>query len=492
MENIRVKDIVEAVGGRLLCGDPETPIAHISIDSRIMKGQDLFVPIVGEKVDAHRFIDQAFARGAAAVLTSRHDRMDAKRPWIRVKDTRDALQTFGAWYRRRVEIPLVGITGSVGKTTTREMIAAALSAGFPVYQTPGNSNSQVGVPITITEIPPDAQIGVIELGISEPGEMTRIARVAQLDQAVITNIGVAHIEQLGSRENILAEKLHIQDGMRGGGILYLNGGDDRLMGVKVRPGCRIVTYGIGPGCDYRGEEVGLLDGFPVFTAVRRATGEHVRVRLHVYGKHMVVNGLAALAVAAENGIPMEKAAAALEGFSGLKGRQQIHHAGGVTVIDDSYNASPVSMKAGIQVLCDMEVSGRRAAVLADMKELGPEAAKYHRQVGRFLAEKPVDLVLLLGELAAEIGNGCALCGDAAGGEKEGREIRCFTEKSALEEWLLSWVREGDCVLFKGSNSMGLGTAAERLLEFLKESRSSGGNDAEQSEESDGGVCRCDH
>ena len=472
MENTRVKDIVEAVGGTLLCGDPETPIAHISIDSRTMKGQDLFVPIIGEKVDAHRFIGQAFEQGAAAAFTSRHDRMESDRPWIQVEDTKAALQALGAWYRGRMKLPLVGITGSVGKTTTREMIAAALGAGFSVYKTPGNSNSQVGVPITITEIPPDAQIGVIELGMSEPGEMTRIAKVAQVDQAVMTNIGVAHIEQLGSRENILAEKLHIQDGMKEGGILYVNGDDDLLKNVKARPGCRTIIYGTGPDCDYRGEEIGLSGGFPVFTAVRRQTGERVRVRLHVYGNHMILNALAALAVAAENGIPMERAAKALEAFNGLKGRQQIHHAGGITIIDDSYNASPVSMKAGIQVLCDMEVSGRRAAVLADMKELGPETREYHRQVGHFLAEHPVDLVVLLGDLAAEIGRGLSE-GEAKEEQsrngKNGPEIRHFSEKAELEEWLFSWIREGDCVLFKGSNSMGLGAAAADLLARLQQS-----------------------
>ena len=306
MENTRVKDIVEAVGGTLLCGDPETPIAHISIDSRTMKGQDLFVPIIGEKVDAHRFIGQAFEQGAAAVFTSRHDRMESDRPWIQVEDTRAALQALGAWYRGRMKLPLVGITGSVGKTTTREMIAAALGAGFSVYKTPGNSNSQVGVPITITEIPPDAQIGVIELGMSEPGEMTRIAKVAQVDQAVMTNIGVAHIEQLGSRENILAEKLHIQDGMKEGGILYVNGDDDLLKNVKARPGCRTIIYGTGPDCDYRGEEIGLSGGFPVFTAVRRQTGERVRVRLHVYGNHMILNALAALQWQRKTGSPWKR------------------------------------------------------------------------------------------------------------------------------------------------------------------------------------------
>ena len=495
MENTRVKDIVEAVGGRLLCGDPEMPIANISIDSRKMKGQDLFVPIIGEKVDAHRFIGQAFDQGAGAVFTSRHEEMDdADHAWIRVEDTRMALQALGAWYRGRLTLPLVGITGSVGKTTTREMISAALSAGFRVYKTPGNSNSQVGVPITITEIPSEAQIGVIELGMSEPGEMSRIAQVAQVNQAVMTNIGVAHIEQLGSQENILAEKLHIQDGMKPDGILYVNGDDPLLRTVKAREGCRTITYGTAPDCDYCGEELGLSGGFPVFTAVRRETGERVRVKLHVYGNHMVLNALAALAVSAENGVPMEAAARALEEFGGLKGRQQIVRAGGITVIDDSYNASPVSMKAGIQVLCDVEASGRRAAVLADMKELGPEGPEFHRQVGRFLAEHPVDLVALYGELAAEIGAGlrealessaeleagCLAGGgqgpdssQAEGGQKRqascgkaprsAADIRHFSDKEELEHFLISWLKAGDCVLFKGSNSMGLSAAAAAVL-----------------------------
>ena len=164
MEQITVKEILEATGGRLLCGSPDTPLDHVSIDSRTMKGNDLFVPLVGEKVDAHRFIGQAFDNGAAATFTSEHDVMDDSRPWIRVADTKRALQALGAWYRRRLNLPLVGITGSVGKTTTREMVACALSAKYRVYKTPANHNSQVGVPITMTEISSQDEIGVIELG----------------------------------------------------------------------------------------------------------------------------------------------------------------------------------------------------------------------------------------------------------------------------------------------------------------------------------------
>lgn len=205
---VTVNEIVQASEGRLLAGDGSRTVTGISLDSRKVGAGDLFVPIVGERVDAHRFLEQVAAMGAAAVFTSEHEAEDipaekaGEAAWIRVDDTRAALQRFGSWCRGRLSIPVVGITGSVGKTTTREMIAAALGAGLRVYKTPGNSNSQVGVPITMSQIAPEDEIAVIELGMSEPGELTRIAQVARPTMAVITNIGIAHIEQLGSQENL--------------------------------------------------------------------------------------------------------------------------------------------------------------------------------------------------------------------------------------------------------------------------------------------------
>lgn len=528
MEDVKVKDILEAVGGTLLCGDLSTRIAHISIDSRTMKGDDLFVPLIGEKVDAHRFIRQAFQAGAVATLTSEHSRGDlpeekeldesgaggraacggaggqaahggpgeetgscgtaggatcgaedagaGSRPaWIYVEDTKAALQQIGAWYRRRLSLPLIGVTGSVGKTTTREMIAAALSARYKVYRTPGNSNSQVGVPITLSEISWGDEIGVIELGISEPGEMGRIARVAAVQQAVVSNIGVAHIEQLGSKEAICREKLHIQDGMAEGGCLYVNGDDPLLKTVKAREGCKRIAYGTEEGLDYQAMDVKTCDGHPVFTAFCRASGEKVRVRLQVFGRHMVVNAMAALAVAGENGVPLAEAARALEAFRGFKGRQQIRNVRGVTVIDDSYNASPVSMKAGIGVLCDMPAAGRKIAVLADMKELGEGSPDFHREIGHFLAGCEVDVVALFGDLARLIGEqlekerGVSQVLDPAGAETDakpagaGRKVLYLSAKEELEGWLKEEVESGDCVLFKGSNSMGLGDVIKAVF-----------------------------
>ena len=475
MTGITVKELLEATGGNLLHGQEDQHVKHISLDSRTMEGDDLFVPIVGERVDAHRFLCQAIASGAAVVFTSEHhcgedvkacvrqqcgenreqERKALQAAWIEVRDTKKALQDLGSFCRKSLSLPLVGITGSVGKTTTREMIAEALSAGFLVYKTPGNSNSQVGVPITIAEIPQSAEIGVIELGMSEPGEMERISRVARVDCAVITNIGVAHIEQLGSQEHILEEKLHIQDGMPAEGILFLNGDDPLLASVVPKEGRKRVLYGLGRDCDYRAEDLHLEEGYPVFTAVHG--DRSVRVRLQVMGSHMVSNAMAALAVADTYGLSMEKAALALGQFKGYKGRQQIFQWGGVTVIDDSYNASPVSMKAGLEVLASVKGEGRRIAVLADMKELGLEAVRFHEEIGAYIGEHPLDMVLLLGELASCIGSGM----DAA------RAVTPYIEMDRLaqvEEWLDEHIREGDCILFKGSNSMKLSEAVRHLKE----------------------------
>ncbi len=475
MIDITVRELVLACGGSLRGGDPGQRIRHISLDSRHMEGDDLFVPVVGEKVDAHDYICQAIGNGAAAVFTSRHknwqeaaadiERQCPGRPerrekalsaaWIYVEHTKGGLQAYGTYCRERNPIPLVGVTGSVGKTTTREMVAAALSAGFEVYKTPGNSNSQVGVPITIAQIPKEAQIGVIELGMSEPGEIQNIARVAQVNVAVITNIGIAHIEQLGSKEAICREKLDIQQGMAEDGLLLLNGDDPMLRKADLQPGRRVMYYGLSEGCHYRGTDLSLEDGYPVFTVVHGT--ESVRVRLHVMGSHMVLNAIAAIAAAAEYKIPMEAAARALEQFEGYKGRQQISHINGLTLIDDSYNASPASMKGGLEVLCSMPVLGRRVAVLADMKELGKDTVSFHREIGDYIAEHPFDFLLLYGELASCIGG-------RLDERRASTPYQCVKSLEEAGEWLKNELHPGDCVLLKGSNSMKL----SRLAAFLRE------------------------
>lgn len=456
MEQMTVNDIVKATGGRLLCGDGSVRLVHISINSQAMEGDDLFVPLVGAKVDAHRFIAQAFENGAAATLTAEHDEMEDDHPWIRVADTKKALQEIGAYYRRRFSLPLVGITGSVGKTTTREMVAAALSAGYRVYKTKKNLNSQVGVPITLSGITSEDEIGVLELGMSEPGELTVIAQIAAVDIAVITNVGVTHIEQLGSQDNIFREKMTIQDGLKDGGTLLLNGDDERLKTATAKAGCRTVYYGTGENCEYRAVDIKTEDGYPVFTAVHGDT--RIPVRLGVMGRHNVQNAMAALAVADLTRIPMEEAAKKLGEFHGFKNRQQIYEKHGVTIIDDTYNASPASMEAGLEVLNSMTNATRRIAVLADMKELGPQAAEFHRQIGRYIAAHPLDVVFTYGELAAEIVDGI---------REGGQDCACYHFENGDRDGLMNKLSEilapGDCVLLKGSNSMNLGEVAAHLI-----------------------------
>ena len=455
MENIRIRDIVEAVNGRLLCGDMETSLRHISIDSRTMKGDDLFVPLIGEKADAHRFLSQAFENGAAASLTSEHDTCPEgiTGALIRVEDTKKALQDIGRYIRSRLSLPLVGITGSVGKTTTREMIAAALSAGYRTFKTPANHNSQVGVPIPISDISEADEIGVLELGMSEPGEMEVIADIARVDTAVITNIGVTHIENLGSRENILKEKLRIQDGMKKGGTLFLNGDNELLRDVRAKDGCETSFYGLGANCSYRAVNITYNGGRPAFDMVHGAAV--VPVVLEVMGEHNILNALAALAVADHYHVPLADAAEALKTFDGFKNRQQIYEKGNITIIDDTYNASPDSMKAGIRVLASLTDRKRRIAVLADMKELGEDAPLFHYEIGAFLGEQPVEEVITYGALAKEIARGV-----------EGKvKTTVFEEeqKEEMTEYLEKLLREGDAVLFKGSNSMKLGETAARFI-----------------------------
>ncbi|MCI7796665.1 MAG: UDP-N-acetylmuramoyl-tripeptide--D-alanyl-D-alanine ligase [Lachnospiraceae bacterium] len=456
MEQVTVEDLLIATGGRLLNGNPDRPVSHIRLDSRQVQPGDLFVPIIGEKVDGHLFIPQVVEAGAAAVLTSEHDEpldRESAVAWIRVSDTKGALQDIGRYLRARLTLPLVGVTGSVGKTTTREMIAAALSAKYRVYKTPGNSNSQVGVPITISEISKEDEVGVIELGMSEPGELTVIAQIAKIDMAVITNIGITHIEQLGSRENIYREKLTIQDGLKDGGVLILNGDDDMLCHTKGKESVTTIYYGTGENCDFRAEEIRLHDGKAEFTVVHDGKRQHVV--LSVMGRHNVMNALAAIAVCDRCGMTMEEAAAGLLSFTGFKNRQQIYNGSRLTILDDSYNASPASMKASIDVFMELKKGNRHVAVLADMKELGEKVLDYHREVGIYAAKAGIDQIITLGSACH------ALC-EGASSVSRVPTVE-FENKEAMVSYLETFLRDGDCILFKGSNSMGLSEVAAHFI-----------------------------
>lgn len=443
-----VRDILEATGGTLLSGREDTVIRDIALDSRRCENSALFIPIRGERVDGHDFIDKAFEGGAAASLTARADMTlpddAADRALILVKDTVQALQDIGRQARSMRPLPIVGVTGSVGKTSTREMIACALRSALRTFSTTGNHNGQLGVPIMLAQIAPEDEAAVLEMGVSMPGEMPVLADMVRPDAAVVTNIGVSHIENLGSREGICREKLHILDSSRPDAPLIVNADDELLMRIAPETGHPLITYGRSETADMRAaDEVTDLSGSR-FTAV--CGEERVPVRLSVPGAHHIMNALAALCAARWQGIPLETAAGALTSFHGFARRQEISQTAGRTLIDDSYNASPDSMRAALAVLSDLEPSegGRRIAVLADMLELGPDEAALHRSVGEYLAGTKTDLVILIGRLAPEIAKGCP-----------DKACRSFASRGEALGYLLEAGRRGDVVLFKGSNGMKL-------------------------------------
>lgn len=451
MQNFYVRDIIEATNGKLLCGSADTVVDTLSTNSKEIGSNCLFIPVIGERVDAHRFIEGAIVAGAVAVLTSEHDSLELNAACIRVDDTVKAMQEIGSAYGRRMNIPKIGITGSVGKTTTKEMVACALSAGFKVFKTSGNNNSQIGVPNTLSKISPEDEIAVIEMGMSMPGEMKRLAELVDLDSAIVTNIGVSHIEQLGSQDGICNEKFHIADALKADGVIFLNGDDEILKKHMSELKCGITLFGINDNNDYRA--VNIETGEKTEFDVMNKEKQLCHVSLRVPGMHNVRNALVAIAVAVRYGIAADKAAEALSQYGGVAMRQQIIQHNKITIIDDSYNASPDSMKAGIDVLCAVG-QNRKIAVLADMLELGSRSPEYHAEVGAFLASHSVDELITYGELAVNI--------DRAAECNKSLKIKHFDTREEIDEYLASDLHEGDTVLFKGSRGMKLNLCVENI------------------------------
>ena len=466
MENVTIKDIVEVTGGVLLCGDENKEIREFSIDSREGSEDSIFVPIIGERVDAHRFIEGALSLNGAT-FTSEHlpadeekpwEQIAAKtgrvKPWIYVKDTVKAMQQVGTFYRNRLSLPVVAVTGSVGKTTTREMIAAALSAGKKVFQTLGNQNSQIGVPLTLSHMSKEDEAAVLEIGMSERGQIETLTTMIRPDIAVVTVIGVSHIAQLKSQENICLEKMDIVKGVPEDGMVFLNGDDPFLVPYRGKLRQKTYFYGMSPDCDYRAEDIRNGDGHVSFTF---CAGELcIPVVLGTMGEHNVRNALVALGVAHQMGVDLEAAAEKLREFHGQ--RLKFVPCDRCTVIDDTYNASPDSMRASIHVLSSMEnVKGRRVAALSDMLELGEDEKEYHYEVGKYIASQNIDELVVFGELSRELLRG------AADGKPGALRLTQVEDRDAMTAYLLETLQPEDVVLLKASNGMKLSEVAKAII-----------------------------
>lgn len=452
MKNMTLENIEKACGGRYIGTEAEkkTEVLGVVIDSRQVESGYLFVAIPGEKVDGHKFIPDVFAKGAAAVL-SEQQLEDPAGPYILVESTTKALRDLAEYYRKSLDIKVVGITGSVGKTSTKEMIASVLSEKYRVLKTEGNYNNEIGLPLTIFKIRAEHEVAVLEMGISEFGEMHRLATMANPDICVITNIGLCHLENLKTRDGILKAKTESFAHLKKDGIAILNGDDDKLSTIRQVGDKEPVFYGMEEKMEYREDAkksvyatgVENLGLYGMQARIHTPEGER-DVRIPIPGEHNVYNALAATAVGLSLGLSLDQISSGILKAKTIGGRTNLLNTGSMTVIDDCYNANPVSMKASIDVLATAE--GRKIAVLGDMGELGENEKKLHYEVGEYLAKKEIDVLFCAGELSEEIAK-------AAQKESKTCEVYYFKTRDALLEQLLPFLKTGDTVLVKASHFM---------------------------------------
>ena len=452
MARITLRDAAQWCGGTVEEKYEDVVFDGAGNDTRSLQPGQLFIALQGVR-DGHDYIPAAIAKGAAAVLCSRKV---GDYPAILVKDPRTALGDIAREALKRIGAKVVAVTGSVGKSTTKEMIAVVLSGTFRVSKTPANHNNDIGMPMAILDMPEDTEVAVLEMGMNHFREIAYLSCIAHPDVAVIINVGTAHIEFLGTQQGIRQAKLEILEGMTPQGMLLLNGDDTMLRCLDVTPKQRITYFGASEGCDVRALDVSQKGGVLRFTVEAGRLTFPVEMKLE--GEHYVADALAAVTVGLKLGVHPDKIRQQLDAFQNMSGRQEIFEAKGCTIINDCYNAGPESMAAALNVLGNRP--GRHIAVLGDMLELGDCAQAEHYKIGRIAAEK-ADMVFAFGPHAGRV-----LDGTITGGMPENMG-RAFDSREDLITALRRAVKPGDVILFKGSHGMHL----EKVLEaFLKEEK----------------------
>lgn len=453
MAEFTLDQVLAATGGSLKGLSAATAFSGVSTDTRTLKAGDLFVALKGEKFDAHDFLDKAAAAGAAGVVVH-NDAVAVPRgvTAVLVADTLVALQELAGYHRRRFTLPVVGITGSNGKTTTKDMVAAVLASRFKVLKTEANFNNDIGLPLTLLNLDASHTAAVVEMGMRGGGQIARLAAVARPTVAVITNVGETHVEVLGSIDNIAAAKGELVEAIGADGLAILNADQPLVAAMQAKTPARKLFYGLGPAADVRAVNVAIGRRETAFEC--QAAGGSFAVTLPAVGRHNVYNALAAIAAGLGLGLSHDEIRSGLATFAASPMRLHIETIGDYTVINDAYNASPLSMHAAIDTLRTV-APGRMVAVLGDMLELGEMAEATHKRVGEELADAGVQVVITVGHFARYIA-AAALAGGvdvtvACGGHAEAQE--------ALRKLL----RPGDMVLIKGSRGMKM----EKMLEVFK-------------------------
>jgi len=456
MKPVLLKDVRRIVKGRFVTAACGGWARGVSTDSRTIKSGDLFVAIQGEKFDGHDFIGKAAEGGACGAIVSH----EVKRPsgefvMIGVEDTVRALGELAGWWRRGFHGLVVGITGSVGKTTTKELAYHVISPARRTVQADRSFNNAIGVPLTILEATDETEVLILEMGTSAPGEIARLAEIADVDIGVILNVAPAHLEGLGSIAGVARAKAELLEALTESDRAIINSDDTWVR--KVAPVClaRLVTFGTGAYADFRADSIEqTLHGW------RFQLNGREPVELNVPGRHNVYNALAAIAIAREAGIEAAEAVRALGSFRLPPLRMERTVADGVVIYNDSYNSNPASLRAAIDQLCAEAASGRKVLVVGPMLELGAESAELHRNVGAQAARQGVDALYVVGREAAPLGEGAKAFG------MPGENVHDVADDDELTDMLARDLHAGDAVLFKASRAVGLESVAGNVIERL--------------------------
>lgn len=442
MDNIKLQDVVKAIGGKLLVEGKQKVFSNVVIDSRKVSKGDIFFAIKGENFDAHKFVDNVLESGAGLVIVHKEDEyksLSEDASIILVKDTKKALLDLASFYIDTLNIKVVGITGSTGKTSTKDLIAAALSEKYKVFKTKGNFNNDIGMPLMIFQLNKDYEVAILEMGMSNLGEIETLARVAKPDIAVITNIGTSHMENLKTRDNILKAKLEITTLFNESNVLIVNGDNDKLHNLESN-NYKIEKIGIESDYNFTGCRIIIDKDNIEFSVKENGTEVNQSIFVPVPGKHNVLNSLLAVAVARHLEVSYEEIAKGIKNLEATSMRLDVINYEGYTIINDAYNASPDSMIAALDVLKTYE--GRKIAVLGTMKELGDESSKAHRQVAEYAKATKIDMLLTLGEFNSDF--------EAGFGSDS---FKAFEKIEDIVLYLKENLKDGDVLLVKASRSM---------------------------------------
>lgn len=444
-----IEEILKATSGSLASGEVNQAVSGISTDSRTINPGELFIALEGDNFDGHNFINECFARGAKGVVVKRGKHMfapfalqDPKAVIVEVDDTTKALGNIAHYHRMRFNIPVIAVTGSNGKTTTKDMLSHILGLKFRVLKNQGTFNNFIGVPITMLKLTCEHQVCVLEMGTNHVGEINYLAGIAKPGISIIANIGPSHLEFFKNLETVAQAKMEIFRDFGKDELAIWNADDGMLTGLYQILNCRKKTFGQAQGCDYRATDIESAPG-----ALGFILNNDKQVRINLLGRHNIYNALAAIAASDALGVGFEDIISGLASFRGPSMRMEILQAGGITIINDSYNSNPKSMESAINVLSGFSVQGRRILVSGDMLELGEVSRYFHNQVGLNVANSEIDIFIAVGEMSKE-----AVEAAVSAGMNKNCVYHCDDSKSA-GKLLLEIAREADVVLIKGSRAM---------------------------------------